>query len=261
MDAVSEVLVDRAQEAERFTRMIVVSLMLHAAIVSAIAFVRPGRDVAPDERHVMTISLGGAPGPVQGRNPESAKPVQQPVPETAKPKNDAPPALAKPDLIEPVKKAPVAPKAAVKPEPPKETPQLHSKTPTQGSEIKGGVARVETGSQSQTKFGGLATNGGGAGAAYTDYADFCCPEYLDQMVAMVRRNWQEKQGVDGLVRVKFTIQRDGLLTNIEVERPAAVPLLNNAAQRAVMNTRQLAPLPAAFTERTLTVHLNFTFTR
>jgi protein TonB len=261
MDAVSEVLAGRAHEADRFTRMVIVSLALHAAVVSAIAFVRPGRDIAPDDRHIMQISLGGAPGPVQGRNPMSAKPVQEAVPETAKPKNDAPPALAKPEMIEPVKTAPVAPKAAVKPEPPKELPQLHSKTPTQGAEVKGGVARVETGSQSQTKFGGLATGGGGAGAAYTDYADFCCPEYLDQMVQMVQRNWQQKQGVDGAVGVKFTIQRDGTLTNVTVEKPATVPMLNMAAQRAVLNTRQLPPLPAAFTERTLTVHLNFTFIR
>lgn len=260
MDAVSEILIDRTRETDKVVRMVIVSLAAHAALVTAFAFLPNTWNVAPDQRHVMTISLGGAPGPVQGRNPMAAKPVQQAVPETVKAKNDAPPAVAKPDMIEPVKKAPVPPKAAVKPEPPKETPQLRGRTPTQGAEVKAGTARVETGSQSQTKFGGLATGGGGGGAAYTDYADFCCPEYLDQMAALVRRNWQEKQGQDGVVTVKFTIQRDGLLTGVEVEKPAT-PTLNLAAQRAIIATRQLPPLPAAFNGDHLTVHLNMNFTR
>jgi TonB family protein len=240
--------------------MVIVSLAIHATLISAIAFVPSRWSTMPDPAHVMTISLGGAPGPEQGRNPISAKPVQQAVPEAAKPKNDAPPVVAKPEMVEPVKTAPVAPKAQVKPEPPKETPQLRGRTPTQGPELKNGSARVETGSQSQTQFGGLATGGGGGGAAYTDYADFCCPEYLDQMVAQVRRNWQVKQGQEGVVRIKFTIQRDGMLTNIEVEKPAS-PMLNLAAQRVIVNTRQLPPLPAAFTGERLTVHLNMAFER
>jgi TonB family protein len=66
--------------------------------------------------------------------------------------------------------------------------------------------------------------------------------------------------VDGIVGVKFTIQRDGMLTNIEVEKPGAA-ILNLAAQRAIVSTRQLPPLPAAFTGDRLTVHLNMTFIR
>jgi TonB family protein len=260
MDAVSQILVDRSQDADKVTRMVIASLAMHAALITAVAFVPSKWDVRPDPSKVMVISLGGAPGPVQGRNPMSPKPVQEAVPENVKPKNDAPPALARPEMVLPTKAAPVPPKAQVKPEPPKDTPQLRGRTPTQGAEVKSGTAKVETGSQSQTKFGGLATGGGGAGAAYTDYADFCCPEYLDQMVSLVRRNWQEKQGQDGTVRIKFTIQRDGTLTNIEVEKPAA-PMLNIAAQRAIVNTRQLPPLPAAFTGDRLTVHLNMAFIR
>ena len=259
MDAVSEVLVDRSRDADKVSRMVMVSLAVHAALITAIAFVPTKWDTLPDERNVMVISLGGAVGPEQGRNPISAKQIQEAVPEGVKPKNDAPPAIAKPEMVEPVKAAPT-PKAAAKPEPPKEVQQLRGRTPTQGAEVTKGTARVETGSRTQTQFGGLATGGGGGGAAYTDYADFCCPEYLDQMVAMVRKNWQEKQGVDGIVGVKFTIQRDGMLTNIEVEKPGA-PILNLAAQRAIVSTRQLPPLPAAFTGDRLTVHLNMTFIR
>jgi len=41
----------------------------------------------------------------------------------------------------------------------------------------------------------------------------------------------------------------------------STPFLNLAAQRAVLQTRQLPPLPAAFTNNSLTVHLVFQFKR
>ena len=70
------------------------------------------RDTAP----VMTISLNGAPGEKQGRNPISGKTIQEAVPETVKPKSDAPPALTKPEMVEPVKAAKPEPKSPAKPE-------------------------------------------------------------------------------------------------------------------------------------------------
>jgi len=50
------------------------------------------------------------------------------------------------------------------------------------------------------------------------------------------------------------------LRDIEIEQQSA-PFLNMAAQRAVVATRQLPPLPAAFTGDHLTVHLVFQFKR
>lgn len=259
MDAVSEVLADRSRDADTLARMVIVSIVGHVAFIAGVALL-PTRLIAPtDESRSMMISLGGAPGPVQGRNPISAKPVQEAAPES-KPKNDAPPAVARPEMIEPVKTAPSAAKANVKPEPPKETPQLRGRTPTQGAEVTKGTARVETNSSTQTPFGGLATGGGGAGAAYTDYADFCCPEYLQTMVSIVERNWQQKQGMDGSVQLKFIIARGGSISGIEVESQSTA-LLGLAAQRAIVTTKQLPPLPAAFTGERLTVHLIFQFKR
>jgi TonB family protein len=260
MDAVSEVLADRSRETDTFTRMVFMSMAAHVAVIAGLAFLpNPWNEPAP-ESSSMVIQIGGPMGPVQGRNPISAKAIQEAVPETVKPKNDAPPALAKPEMIEPVKTAPTPPKANVKSEPPKETPQLRGRTPTQGAEVVKGTARVETNSASQTPFGGLATGGGGGGAAYTDFADFCCPEYLTTMIQVVQRNWQQRQGQDGNVQLKFVIQRNGVITNIEVEKPVS-PLLDLAAQRALVSTKQLPPLPAAFTGERLTVQLIFQFKR
>lgn len=262
MDAVTQILIDRSREADKISRMVVVSLFAHAAFVAAVAFVPSnwGTTVKPDASNTMVISLGGAPGPKQGLTAISAKPVQEAAPTAPKASEQAPPALAKPEMVEPLKTAKPQPKATANVDPKKVEPQLHGRTPTRGPEVKQGSARVETGGQA-TPFGGLATGGGGgAGAAITDYADFCCPEYLNTLVQIVQRNWQQNQGVDGTVIVKFTIQRNGTLTDVQVEQQS-VPFLNLAAQRAVVQTKQVPPLPAAFTGNQLTVHLVFQFKR
>ncbi len=260
MDAVTQVLIDRSREAENLSRMVLVSLIAHAVAIGLVVLLPAGWGSAVhDDRMVMNISLGGAPGPRQGTNPISARPIQQATPDVARPKVDTPPALPKPEMIEPIKSAKPQPTAAAKPEPKKQEPQLHGRTPTTGPEVKAGTARIETRGQA-VPFGGLATGGGGAGAAYTDFKDFCCPEYLTTMVQLVQRNWQQNQGVDGTVMVKFTIARDGLIQDVVVEEQST-PFLNLAAQRAVTQTRQLPPLPAAFTNDHLTVHLVFQFKR
>lgn len=259
MDAVSQILVDRSQEADKVSRMVLVSLAAHIVLLGAVTFLPKGANTDANP-NVMMIQMSGAPGPEQGRNPISNRRIEEAVPENVKPK-DTPPPLAKPEMVEPVKTAPTAPKTPAKPEPKKDTPQLHGRTPTQGAQVREGTAKVETGSQAQQAFG-LATAGGQSvgNAAYTDYADFCCPEYLDQMVAMVRRNWTERQGQDGENTAKFTIQRDGTITDVTIEKGSS-PLLDLATKRALIQTQRLAPLPAKFSPPQLTVHLVFQYKR
>ena len=259
MDAVSEILADRSREAASLSRMVTVSLAAHVALIAAVAFVPKGTSFAPDNRRVMTIVLGGAEGPDQGRNPISAKKIQEAVPDPVKANNDAPPAPPKPEMIEPVKTAPVT-KGTAKPEPPKTTPQLQGRKPTQGAEANKGAARIETNSTSQNPLPGLATGGGGTEGVYTDYADFCCPAYLAQAVSLIKRNWQPRQGQVGSNTLKFTIMRDGTITNVAVEQ-GSNPLLNLASQRAVIQTRSVPPLPATFTPPQLTVYLVFEYQR
>ena len=256
MDAVSEVLVDRSRQADKVTQMVIVSLAAHTALIAALTFVPASSNVPKETGKVMTISLGGAPGPVQGRNPMSTRPTEVAVPDAAKPTVTTTPAAKTPEMVLPVKTAPAAPKTPVK----TDNKEARGRTPSQGTEVKVGTAKVETGSQTQTKFGGLATGGGGAGAAYTDYADFCCPEYLEAMVQVVHRNWQSKQGQSGTNVAKFTITRDGTITNVVIEQ-GSNPLLNLASQRALIQTKKLAPLPAAFTPSQLTVYLVFQYQR
>jgi TonB family protein len=91
--------------------------------------------------------------------------------------------------------------------------------------------------------------------------NFCCPEYITTMLELVRRNWDSKQAVEGTTLMKFTIQRDGRLAAIQIERSSGTPALDLLSQRALVLTKQLPPLPAGYPDPTLTVHLRFDYTR
>jgi TonB family protein len=107
----------------------------------------------------------------------------------------------------------------------------------------------------------LSTGGGPGEGSTLDVADFCCPDYLVLMTERIKSAWDQNQGVAGQTVVRFTIQRDGRLTEAVVEKPSGYPPLEFFALRAVLMTRQLPPLPAAFTNPSLTVHLNFNYQR
>ena len=97
--------------------------------------------------------------------------------------------------------------------------------------------------------------------ARLDVGDFCCPDYILTMVQRITTNWNQNQNVTGLTIVKFTIQRDGVLQDIVLEQSSNFPIADLAAQRAVVLTARLPPLPDAFPNPTLTVHLNFQYQR
>ena len=173
---------------------------------------------------------------------------------------NAPPAPKVPEMV--------APAPDVKPKPvtkPIEKPVEKSSTrkPSTGAEVRSGAARVETPNASQVPFGGLAERAGSSssGGPRLDVANFCCPEYVDTMNQRIRSNWDQKQGAAGQTVVKFTIRRDGVLVNVEVEKTSGNPLLDLESKRAVINTRQLAALPAQFDRPTLTVLLTFDYLR
>jgi TonB family protein len=81
------------------------------------------------------------------------------------------------------------------------------------------------------------------------------------MTDLIKRNWNQNQGASGQVKVKFTIGRDGTLSDVQVEQPSNISLLDIESQRAILKTRQLPALPREFTESTLTVHLIFEYHR
>ena len=258
-EAVSAVLHERAQLEDGISRTLLLSIGAHILIVAAI-WLTPSdwRSRTAEERPTMTISLGGTEGPnLGGLTTMAGRAVQ----EIAKPNarvTDTPPAAKPPEMVEPtsvVKPVPTPTRPIAKP-----ADSSRSPSPTAGAEIKSGSSRVNTGGAA-IPFGGLAQGGGGAGGVQLDVKNFCCPEYLTQMVQKIRSNWNANQGAGGQPIIKFTIRRDGMLTNVELEKSSGQALLDLEARRAVHKTMQLPPLPREFPESSLTIHLTFDFQR
>ena len=79
-----------------------------------------------------------------------------------------------------------------------------------GPQPTDGNARADTGVVRGQGFG-LSSAGGGGGPVQVDVTDFCCPDYLAQLVTFIQRSWDQNQGVVGSTTVKFTIARDGTI--------------------------------------------------
>ena len=258
MDVVSEVLVTRAGDRDDVRAMLVWSAVAHLALLTGVALSPAGWLGAAPEREpevVMQVSLGGAVGPrdgglatLGGRAIQEVQPVAKPVVEPVRP-----PAAREPEMVEATKVAPKKP-----PPPVPEAKDPKSRIPTKGAEVRAGTAVAETGGRGQG-FG--LTSGGGGTGGYLDVANFCCPDYLATMLDLVNRNWDSKQQADGTVLVRFAIQRDGRIADVAVERSSGTPALDYLAQRAMLLTRQLPPLPSPFSEPVLTVHLVFEYKR
>ena len=243
--------------------MVVFSIAVHA-IFATVLFVAPGgwlRSAADAPKTVMTISLGGAgEGPLNGgMTAMGGRAVQVQKPPDEPPKREAvrPPAAKTPEMTVPVPNA--KPVKATAPGPVvKQAPdEARGRTPTRGAQTSAGSAIAETGTRGQGF--GLSTGGGPGSGSTLDVADFCCPEYIALMVERIRSNWVHDQGATGSNYIKFTIQRDGSLTNSSIEAPSGTSALDLAALRAVRTTTTLPPLPSAFPNPTLGVRLNFLY--
>jgi TonB family protein len=137
-------------------------------------------------------------------------------------------------------------------------PEARGRTPTRGAQVTPGNSIAETGARGQGF--GLSTGGGpGTGSSLEIIGDFCCPGYIATMVDRIRGAWNQNQGSRGVSFVKFTIQRDGRLTDSIVEKPSGSTPLDLAALRAVAVTKSLPPLPNEYPNPTLVVHLSFEY--
>jgi periplasmic protein TonB len=264
---VSDVLRDRTAAPGGLQGMIAVSLLVHAVLVSAALFLPMSLlSSTPPLRTVMTITLnGGNGGPENGgATPLGGRPVQaEPLPEPPKrPEPVRPPAAKTPEMTVPIPtKTPAKPAKPTLPAPAvKDAPDnARGRTPTRGAETRTGSTVVETGARGQGF--GLSSSGGTGSGSTLDVSDFCCPDYIQLMVEKIRSNWNSRAEVTGLAIVKYTIQRDGTISNAEIVKSSGFAALDISAQRAVLATRQLVPLPAAFPNPTLTVNLHFDYIR
>jgi TonB family protein len=261
--SVSDVLRDRRSEPDGFQRMAAVSITAHMLVVAAVIFAPASwRHTNDPNRVIMTISLGGGvAGPSSGgQTALGGRAVQEVRPPDEKVLREAPhaPAAKTPEMTLP------DPKAKLTKTPPKDVKEVKNApdaakghSPIKGDQLRAGTALAETGVRGQGF--GLSTGGGTGGGSYLDVQNFCCPDYIQTMNDRIHENWLPQPNFAGQVMIRFTIQRDGRITDMTVERTSGAIGPDLTAQRAITMTKQLPPLPAQFPNPTLTVHLNFVY--
>ena len=244
--------------------MLAVSVGAHLVVCLVVVFgpaswlSGEGRD-APEA--VMTISLGGPQGPGEGGlTPLGGRPVQQilPLQEARRPQWVQPPTPTPPKMTVPVEE-PVVPRPEIETEVQTAPDEARGRTPTRGPELLEGTAMADTGVEGIGL--GLSTGGLGGSGAELSAGDFCCPEYLATMIELIRRRWDPNQQVPGISVVRFTIQRSGVIDDVAIERGSGYFALDMSAQRAVLMTGELPPLPSAFPQDSLGVRLTFEYQR
>jgi protein TonB len=258
---VTDVLRSRMQTPAGLQKMITVSVAAHLLLAAGLIVARGSLLTRHDAPPVlMTISLSGSAGPENGgMTALGGRPVQVATPPDQPPVREAAraPAAKTPEMTVPLPNAkPVkaAPATSVKQAP----DQARGRTPTKGAQPAFGSAIADTGVRGQGF--GLSTGGGaGTGSSLEITGDFCCPEYLATMSARIRAAWNQNQGAKGTTLIRFTIRRDGSITDATIFKGSGITTLDTAAQRAVVQTRTLPPLPDAYTNPTLTIRLSFEY--
>lgn len=251
MSDVTDVIVARQQLTEPLGAVLVWSIAAHIGIV---AFMVLGpfdwgatADDAPTT--VMTISLAGAPGPrAGGMTPMGGREIPEPAPKPEPVPTPAPPKPAVTEALPAPKPRPTTP--AARATRPAAKPAAEEPTP--------GATRTETGARGQGF--GLSTGGSGGSGIQLEVGNFCCPEYLQQLITLVQQNWQAKQGVAGSTVMRFTITRRGSIEGVQVFQTSGFLALDLAAQQALLRTR-LPELPPQYPNQTLTMRVTFEYLR
>lgn len=232
-----------------FRKMLVWSGLMHLVLFVLIATAsRLGaqKSVLP----VPTVAwvVGGPSGPTAGSGAAPAPTPTPPKPTPAEQKESR--------VVRPTKEErdqlpmPDAKPARGKPAPPK---------PSSG--LTGRDAASAPSAQLKSE-GSAGLSGLGLGAAGGSPFDspFEYNYYVYQMLAKIRTHWT-RHPVRGTVTVQmgFTIFRDGHIEAVVVEKSSGVELLDRAAERAILLSDPLPPLPNSYPRDRVGVHLLFEY--
>jgi protein TonB len=259
-------------EAERLDRFVVVSVLLHAGLF---AFVL----LSPRWFPVLGADWGSTTGSadvginvkIVGNAPGVALPTPPVVNETA-PANDSPglykseePAPKEPEkAAEPIPE----PTAPVKPPPPKPKPA----PPTPKSTVKPeppppNAVPYGQGGRPALSYGQFPTGAGQAGIGFGDAAfGDRYGAYVNAITRAISNNWL-KSMVDARIQkaprvyLTFSIGRDGKISNVAVQQSSGIPSLDRSAQRAVLASDPLPPLPGDYRGGDVGVTFYFEYSR
>jgi TonB family protein len=231
-DRVGEVLARRAALESGAAAGVALSVFLHVAAAAFVIYAAMHHPTAQSV-DVITINLapmtgGQAPAPVRTPVIHEPKPV---VEQTQKP-------VAKPE--------------------PKTVPlSVFGKSTKKGSEVPvaAPIPAVRAGGGAGAPLS-TEVPVGGTGVAIE--GDFPYTIYIDNMRRLIGQHWFRPQVTPGTATtIHFAIDRDGSIRDINIETPSGNGTFDRAAQRAILESSPLPPLPFAYNGTFLGVHLTF----
>lgn len=242
MDPVSKIIADRERSQPRFAPWVVVAAVLHISVAAAIFLFGRAAAARPAQLPVVSVQIV-QPRQQPVRRPARSQPRATPVPAPTPPPTAVPEPEPEPEqeptaAIEP----PVSEDAMAAPDAePARTP-----TPAPAAEASPGGGR------------GLSLGEGGTSQTPGIPADFHFTYYVERMLTLIEARWY-KPAAPAQTRalVRFRILRDGRLEDIELEHGSGLPSFDRAALRALYAANPLPPLPPAYGNESLTVHLSF----
>lgn len=250
MDAVGDILAERDRSDIPWGMGASLAVLLHVglgAILVISALHRPSNFVQPRAVAVRLVQAGTLKG---GPPAAPVAPAAEPVPE-------------KPKIVKPVVEEPPPPpssKALLLPSKEKEKKPAPAPAPQSKSAPREAPAAPASAPSSQPGTGGQAGSGGnvGVGGATFDQPDFHYSYYVERMLVTIGLNWfKPAESVPISPMIRFRIEKDGTISDPQVERSSGLPYVDRAALRAVMASSPLPPLPQEFAGRYLGVHLIF----
>lgn len=237
-----------ARSEDAFNRYLAVSLLIHfvVIVVLSVSYARSIRPVIPAGPYEVSLIQMEEPKPKPEATQRAVPKKPQPKPPQPKPKAVVPEKKKEEDAVK------IKPEAK-KPEPkkPAETAQEKPETPAPAPES---LLAAETGAPSPSSVSGFQV----------DNPNFNFNYYLATLRDKIQSNWRPPSGLPAMeggysAVVRFTIRRDGAIIGADVEESSGLRFFDQSALRAVVNSNPAPPLPRAYDEDRLGVHVSFVF--
>ena len=242
MDAVSRIVIERERSRPRLLPYALIALFFHSCIVGAIFLASRHAAARPAQMPSVSVKIV---------RPEPQKPRQRPA--ASDPRPTRPPPKATP-IPEPEPEPEPVETVLAEPDPSERLPSEDAMAaPEQKATPRPTPVPAPAGSGS-----GLSVGGDNGQQIPGIPSDFHFAYYVQRMLALIESRWYKPAAPAGTkARVRFTIDREGGLSRIELESSSGNSSFDRAALRAMYAANPLPPLPPAYAKSSLTVHLTF----
>jgi TonB family protein len=234
VDPVSRILSERERSRPRLFPYTMIALVLHGGLAGTIFLMSRNASARHAQLPAVSVRLiqPEPPKPRRRRAEPAAQPTRAPTNETP-----VPVATAAPEIEAPTQRA--SEDALAAPE------QKATPLPTQPPAPASGGSGLSIGGDNDRQMPGIPS-------------DFRFAYYVQRMLALIESRWYKPAAPsETRALVRFTINRDGRVSRIELESSSGNSSFDRAALRALYAANPLPPLPPAYRKPSLTVHLTF----